>query len=262
MKAVIKYPGAKWAIADKIISYMPEHHSYLEPYAGSLAVLLKKPPSDIETANDLDGDVVNLFKVIREHPAELARVVNYTPYSRQEYERATEGDALNSIDQARRFLIKLSQGHGFKTCDKKVGWKNDVQGREKAYAVRDWNQIPDWIQKVAKRLKQVQIENRPAIELIKRFNYENVLIYADPPYVLSARKGGKMYRYEMDESDHIELLEALLQHKGMVMLSGYDNDLYNSYLQGWNKAYFKAQAQNSTARTEVLWMNFDYQLRL
>ncbi len=260
MNAVIKYPGAKWALANEIISLMPKHHSYVEPFAGSLAVLLNKPPSNIETANDLDGDVVNLHTVIRDRPEELAWMIHSTPYAREEYENALF-PSDNPIERARRFLVKLGQGYGFRTCDKKAGWKNDVQGRERAYAVRYWNQLPDWIMDVTWRLKQVQIENRPAVELIKRFNYENVLIYADPPYLLSTRKGGKMYKHEMTESDHMELLSALLDHKGTVMLSGYDNDLYNEYLKRWNKMHFKAQAQNATARTETLWMNFDYQLR-
>jgi DNA adenine methylase len=101
----------------------------------------------------------------------------------------------------------------------------------------------------------VQIEHKPAVELIKAFNHKNVLIYADPPYVLSTRTR-KQYRHEMTDQDHIELLETLLLHKGYVMLSGYDNDIYNDYLQGWKKISTPARAENSLPRTEVLWMNY------
>ena len=158
------------------------------------------------------------------------------------------------VERAKNFLIRSGMGFGFRLCEK-TGFKRDIYAREAAYAVRYWNDLPEVITAVAHRLKMVQIENRPAVELIKSFNHSNVLIYADPPYILSTR-GRKQYRHEMSDQDHVELLEALLLHTGPVMLSGYDNDIYNEYLQGWRKESTPARAENSLPRTEVLWMNY------
>jgi len=258
MNAVIKYPGAKWGIASWIISHMPPHHSYLEPFFGSGAVLFSKSRSPIETVNDLDGDVVNLFEWIRKDPEQLAEEIYWTPYSRTVYERAwaAQRTETDSLQRAVDFYIRMMMGHGFRITGEKVGWKNDVQGREAAYAAKSWCKVPDIIRQAAERLRGVQIENRPAVELITRFNFHNVLIYADPPYVLGTRHG-KQYRYEMEDADHVELLEVLKYHKGPVIISGYESDLYNDVLQGWHRDQVTARTQNCTKRREILWMNFE-----
>jgi DNA adenine methylase len=258
MHQVLKYPGSKWRIAEWIISQFPEHHSYLEPFFGSGAVLFSKAPSKIETINDLDNKVCDLFKLIRDNPDILARKVLETPYSRTEYDKSfefNENDDL--VELSRKFLIQCWQGHGFRTNGYKVGWKNDVQGREKAYAVSNWNRLPDWIMEITGRLKNIQIENRAALELIKRFKYKNVLIYADPPYILGTRTG-KQYKYEMSDQDHVELLETLLQHPGPVILSGYQNEMYDFNLKDWNKNTIQSNAEyyQGKNRMEVIWMNF------
>ena len=257
MRAIIKYPGAKWSMADWIISKFPEHHSYLEPFFGSGAVLFKKERSHIETINDLDGDVINLFEWIQRDPEQLARSIYSTPYARDVYEKAfaeryTETDSLK---RALNFYIRMMMGHGFRTTGEKVGWKNDVQGREKAYAARDWCTLPDRLMQAFERLRMVQIENRPASEVIQRFNYPNVLIYADPPYLLSTRHG-KQYRCEMTDDDHVELLYLLKEHKGPVVISGYPSNLYDDLLSDWNKETRMARNQRMKSRMEVLWMNF------
>jgi DNA adenine methylase len=252
-RAVVKYPGAKWRIAPWIIERLPAHHSYLEPYFGSGAVLFCKPASRIETINDLDGDVVNLFRIIRNNPEPLCRAVAMTPYSRQEYDASFTEEPAGEIEQARRFLIRCWMGHGFRTCEKS-GWKNDVAGREAAYAVRNWQRLPAWLEAATERLRQVQIECRPALELIERFNRPNVLIYADPPYLISTRKQ-KQYRFEMgDMKAHTDLLEAVLRHKGPVAISGYDSDLYNEALQGWEKHQIKTTTEKGLPRVEILWV--------
>ena len=232
MNAIMKYPGSKWSIANWIISFFPDHHSYLEPFLGSGAVLFNKPRSNIETVNDLDGDVVNLFEWIRKDPERLAHEIYWTPYSRQIYDKAFQMVPEDSLQKAVNFYIRLNMGQGFRTNGKKVGWKNDIQGRERAYAAVDWVTLPGRIIEAAERFRGVQIENRSAIELIEKFNYSNVLIYADPPYVLETRHG-KQYRCEMDDKEQHDLLEVLLNHKGPVLLSGYDSDLYNDCLHGW-----------------------------
>lgn len=256
MKAVTKYPGSKWSLARWVISFFPEHHSYLEPFFGSGAVLFNKPRSRIETVNDLDHNVVNLFGCIREDPEKLARMVYMTPYARDVYEKAFEEISGDKYEAALNFYIRLNMGHGFRTSGERVGWKNDVQGRERSYASQYWCSLPEKIIQAAERLRGVQIENRPAVELIKRFNFKNVLIYCDPPYMLETRHG-KQYRCEMDAQAHEELLWALLQHKGPVIISGYDSKLYNNLLHGWHREETICYSQVCAKKREVLWMNFE-----
>ena len=138
MKAILKYPGSKWRIADWVISFFPEHHSYLEPFFGSGATFFQKKPSNIETINDLDGGVVNFFEWVRRDPERLARAVYLTPYSRQVYDAAF-APAENNFDVAVKFCIQANMGYGFRTAGARAGWKFDIQGRERAYSLNDWN---------------------------------------------------------------------------------------------------------------------------
>lgn len=257
--AVIKYHGAKWGVAPWVISHFPEHRSYLEPFFGSGAVLFTKSRSAIETVNDIDGDVVNLFDWIRKDPARLAHAIRFTPYARDEYDRAwaAQYTETDNFRRAVNFYIRMMMGHGFRTTGEKVGWKNDVQGREAAYAAKCWAKTPEVIIQAAERLRGVQIENRPAVELIRRFNYQNVLIYADPPYMLGTRQNRKQYRHEMTDDDHMELLEAIKAHRGPAIISGYDSDLYNRELKGWYKDGRTSFTQTASKRREILWMNFE-----
>lgn len=248
---ILHYPGSKWSIAEWIISHMPEHETYLEPFFGSGAVFFVKQPARLETINDLDGSVVNLFRMIRENPEQLANLVKWTPYARDEYDDAHH-HVSDEVEQARRFLVRCWQ-----SIRVKVGTKSGFKCRgtdDEVHHTRQWDEIPDRIFKVAERLKRVQIENRPAIELIKRFNRCDVLIYADPPYVFSTR-GGKMYEHEMADNDHIDLLEALDAHKGPVLLSGYENSIYDERLRNWTKRTTSGKPVNYESRTEVLWIN-------
>lgn len=258
---VLKYPGSKWRIADWIVSYFPEHRSYLEPFFASGAVFFNKPPSPIETINDLDGDVVNVFRCIREDCNRLAALVAATPYSRAEYDNSFEVAACTDhYERARHFLIRCWMAAGVRTANK-TGWRNDVQGREAAYALRQWMQLPGWFGQCAERLRQAQIECMSAVPLIRRFNDPKVLIYADPPYLLSTRMP-RQYRYEMTDAQHLELLDTLRAHRGPVVLSGYENDLYDRELKGWSKVSLRTQAERGAARTETLWMNFEVQTSL
>lgn len=265
-RTVIKYPGAKWSVAQWIVSIMPPHKSYLEPFFGSGAVFFNKPPSRIETINDLDSEIVNLFTVIRDRPEELEQAVALTHYSREEYENTwnalrEQGEPTDPVERARRTLVRYWQTHG--SCSfYKGGWKNDRAGREYAYAARYWNRLPAWIAESVERLKEAQIEHTPAVECIRRFRSPEVLVYADPPYLLSTRKQ-RQYRVEMgDEGQHMELLETLLDHPGPVMLSGYDNELYDHVLQGWMKLQHGAMSEYGGKRTECLWVNFEPQTSL
>lgn len=264
MRAIFKYPGAKWCINQWIIDRFPaQHHSYLEPFFGSGGVFFKKKRSPIETINDLDGDVINFFRWCARDPEQLAKEIYFTPYARDVYENAfrevvspeTDHDSLHN---AVMFAAKMMMGYGFRTNGSKVGFKRDIQGREAAYAANDWCDMPGRIMKVAERLRGVQIENRPAVQLIREFNFENVLIYADPPYVITSRSCKRdQYKHEMSDEDHEELLDVLLEHKGKVILSGYESPLYNSRLKDWHKETIEARAMTAGKRQEVIWMNYE-----
>lgn len=257
MKALIKYPGSKWSIANWIIRFFPEHHSYLESHFGSGAVLFNKPRSNIETVNDLDDDVVNLFEWIRKDPEQLAYTIYLTPYSRKVYDTAfcRSDQPTDSFERAVNFFIRLNMGHGFRTNGEKVGWKNDIQGRERAYAAKGWCELPQSIIKTAERLRGVQIESRPALAVIERYNYANVLIYIDPPYLLSTRHG-RQYRHEMDDHDHNDLIDLISSHKGKILISGYDNPLYATRLKNWHREKTTCYSQVCSKKQEILWMNF------
>lgn len=259
VRTILRYPGSKWRIAKQLAELIPPHHSYVEPYFGSGALLFNKEPSDIETVNDLDSDVTNLFKCIQEDPERLARIVMAVPYSREAYERqfdaARQELYRDNFEKAAGFLTKCWQGYGFRTNGYRVGWKIDVQGRERMYALWDWYHLPERIIETAERLRMVQVENRSALEVIRRFDYPNVFMYLDPPYLLSTRSK-KQYRHEMDDAGHEELLSAILQSKAKIMISGYESDMYNDRLQGWHKEYFRSHAEGGKPRLEVAWMNY------
>lgn len=256
MKSVIKYPGSKWAIADWIIQYFPEHHTYLEPFFGSGAVFFRKSRSHIETINDLDGEVVNFFEQVKYNLENLCREIYFTPYAREEFERAYRENPEDKLKQAVNFCIRLNMGYGFRTNGEKVGWKRDVQGRERAYAAENWKSLPQRLTETAERLRGVQIENRPAIELIQDFNYKTALIYCDPPYLLETRSQ-KQYAKEMTDQDHKDLLEVLRNHKGYAIISGYETELYDDILHGWHKKETVSRTQSGEKKKEVLWMNFE-----
>lgn len=256
IKPVLKYPGAKWGIAEWVIAHFPRHHSYLEPFFGSGGVFFRKPRSNIETINDIDDEVINLFECVREDPERLAHEVYYTPYSRRIFDAAFSHEVPEDrYQRAMRLLVRCNMGHGFRTTGERVGWKNDVVGRERAYAARGWAELPEIIKKAAERLRGVQIECSPATELIARYNSPDVLIYCDPPYVLSTRRG-KQYRCEMTDRDHLELLDALKRHTGPAIISGYDSELYRTELREWHRETINTTDQLSKIKTESLWMNY------
>lgn len=253
MKAVLKYPGAKNRLASWICEYIPKHKVYLEPFAGSLAVLFNKERSHIETVNDLDKEIVNFFYVLREYPDLLRRLILFTPYSRDEYQRAYE-PADNEIERARRFCVRCWMGFGCGNLYQN-GFKTGQQTNSPNPA-KAWTKLYETMEIASERLQGVQIENLPAVELIRRYDTKDVFIYADPPYLHNTRKN-YLYKHEMTDKDHKELLDTLSKHPGKVLLSGYDNNLYNEMLAGWNRVQKKTQAECGLARTETLWMNYN-----
>lgn len=251
IKPILRYPGAKWRIGDWIIRHIPCHDIYLEPYFGSGAVFFNKQPSKNETINDINNSVVNLFRIIRDRPDEIARLIALTPWARSEYNASSQKFG-SDIEDARRFMVRCWQAHG--SClSSKTGWRSRIQAKGGNYC-DTWLKVPDRILTIVQRLKECQIENMNAVDLIRRYRLPNVLIYADPPYVLSTRSG-KMYANEMSEADHVELLDALEQHPGQVLLSGYSSTLYDCRLRHWTRKSIHTRAEKGKLRQEVLWLN-------
>lgn len=256
MKPILKYPGAKWRLSSWILSHMPRHESYLEPFFGSGAVFFQKEKSRIETINDMDGEVVNFFKVCRDHPDELAKALALTPWAREERTAAYE-PTTNDTERARRFAVRCWMTFGA-FPNRNQGWRHTT-GKQKDGGPDNpklWARMPQCVREVSVRLLQAQIENKPALEVIRRHNGPEVLIYADPPYMLETRTAkATAYSYEMTNIDHAELLEALKGHRGMVLLSGYDNPLYRESLQGWMAVQTRTTAERGAKRVETLWLN-------
>lgn len=257
MNPVLKYPGAKWRIVDWIISHFPNHESYLEPFAGSLAVFLNKSPARIETVNDLDGNVVRFFKTCRNHPEELARALELTPWAREEFEHASKAEPTDDVETARAFAVRCWMSFGGRLY-RGDSWRHSTGAKTNGGPDNPklWARLPSIVYEVADRLKQAQIENRPAVEVMKAYNGPNVLIYADPPYVRETRTlHGDQYKYEMTDDQHREFLNVAVQHKGMILISGYDCDLYRQALRGWACDRISTTAERGIQREECLWIN-------
>lgn len=255
MKCILKYPGAKNRIAPWICEYIPSHEVYLEPYLGSGAIFFNKAPARIETLNDLDGNVVNYFRVIREHAEELAAQLEMTPYGRDEYYKACEHDPEEpDIERARKFAVRCWMGFGCSNLYRN-GFRSSQQ-RTSPHTTKEWRNLPERLLIANERLKNAQIENLPAVELINRYDTPDVFMYIDPPYLHGTRKN-YLYRYEMKDTEHIELLNMITVHPGKILLSGYDNELYDNMLRGWKKVSKKTHAEAGIERTETLWMNYD-----
>ena len=252
MKAILKYPGGKWRIANWIITHFPPHKVYCEPFFGSGGVFFNKSPSLIETINDVNGDIVNLFRVCRERPAELAAAIALTPWAREEYKSCyvIEGD---DVERARRFLVRHHQSFGTTNSCLNT-WKNS-QTYNSPRCPAQWAELPETVMQLCGRLKEAQIENVDALTLIERYNDPQTLLYLDPPYMQGLRKRG-MYKYEMTDSDHVRLLELIKKSRSKICLSAYDNELYNAELKDWNTAEIATIAQMGKHRVEKLYMNY------
>lgn len=252
MKTVLKYPGAKNRIARWICSHIPEHDVYVELFGGSLAVLLNKERCHIETVNDLDSEIVNFFRVLRDFPEELEWAIRLTPFARAEYKAAFDLSD-NPVEKARRYCVRCWQGFGNSQLYNN-GFKSGQQSTSSNPAVA-WANLPETIKLAANRLRGVQIENLPAVEILNRYDTPDVFLYLDPPYLPETRKS-HLYKHEMSTEEHEELLMAVTKHKGKILISGYESDMYNSALKGWRKAYKDTTAEGGLKRTEVLWMNY------
>lgn len=256
----LRYHGAKFRLAPWIIDHMPEHTCYVEPYGGAAGVLLRKNRSYSEVYNDLDGEIVNLFKVLRDpvNNARLRTLCALTPYSRDEFNAAYE-PTENPIERARRMVVRACMGFGGAAAvGGQSGFRSDSK-RKYATASHLWAGYPDNLAAIGKRFTGVIIENKNAIDVIKAHDSEETLFFIDPPYLPETRvQGNRHYRFEMGEAEHSELLDVILDVSGMVLISGYDSELYNDKLSGWRKEVKGARisaGRGTKVRTECLWIS-------
>lgn len=263
-RPALRYHGGKWLLADWIISHFPPHRVYVEPYGGAASVLLQKERSYGEVYNDLDGEIVNLFRVIRENPRRLMRAVAWTPFSRVDYRGAFE-TSDDPIEQARRTIIRSFMGFGSTAASgKNTGFRSN-SNRSGTTPSHDWMNFPPNIRLIGRRLRGVTIEHKSAMEVMAQQDDENVLHYQDPPYVHASRpsmSGDGAYRHEMTDADHRELAGFNATLKGMIVISGYRSDLYDELYGDWQSVERSSLGDGACKRTECLWFNASAWTRL
>jgi len=273
----LRWFGGKYYLAGKIAAIIDgvPHTTYVEPFGGAASVLLNKAPSPVEVWNDLDGRLVNFFKVLRD-PVSRERLLNaltFTPFARAEFaECCREPEAGDPVESARQFFVLCQQSvsSGGSRGDLTPGsWAKSVGVSRRGMsqnASRWWGNIEN-LPVVADRLARVQIESLDALEVVRQYDRPATLHYLDPPYVHESRVHRQAYKHEMSDEQHIEMIDRILSLKGAVILSGYDNDVYRGRLDGWSRIEIPSKARSSTAgstrgksapppdRTEVLWLN-------
>lgn len=248
------YYGGKTTLAPQIAALLPSHVHYVEPFAGGLSVLLAKARSEAETVNDLDGDLVTFWRVLRDQPEALAQACRLTPHAREELDIARDLDSATSdLERARRVWVRLTQSRS--NSMKPTGWRRSLDGQRSLPRIAAAH--ADQILAVAARLDGVSLESRDALEVIRDYGAEvDVCLYVDPPYLGTTRATN--YRHELTGDDeHVALADALHECRAAVVLSGYDSPLYASLFPDWHRLAIKAPPAMShdTGRVEVLWSN-------
>lgn len=252
-RPVLRYFGGKWLLAPWIIEHFPKHRVYVEPFGGGASVLLRKERSYAEVYNDLCDEVVNVFRVLRDNPNELEKKLRLTPYSRSEFINSYE-IAHNPIEMARQTIVRSFMGFGSNSVNRliKTGFRSN-SNRSGTTPAHDWVSYPEQIKFFSERLMGVIIENRDYWDIMNQHDSEETLFFLDPPYVHSARSKKHDYQFEFTNDDHDQLIQRVKTVKGMVVLCGYENDLYSSL--GWQSVKKETHADGARDRVEVLWFN-------
>lgn len=265
-RIVFGWYGGKFSHLEWLLPLLPNCHHYCEPFAGSGAVLLNRTPAPVETYNDIDGEVVNFFRVLRDQHEMLVRAIALTPFSREEYHLAIYGDAqeADALERARRFYIKARQTRTGLAQTASLGrWANckDTSRAGMSGVVSRWLGGVEALDDIARRLLRVQIENRPAVEILRLYDGPKTLFYCDPPYLHATRGDAKAYGFEMDEDQHRAFAKAANDCRGMVAVSGYEHPLMDTLFRPgrWHKTLGPDKTIHSTkdTRREVLWTNYD-----
>jgi DNA adenine methylase len=255
--------GGKFNHLDWLLPLLPEAHHYCEPFSGSAAVLINRAPSSVETYNDMDGEVVNFFRILRDHSEELIRAIALTPFAREEFYYAIHDDCrnLSDVERARRFFVRARQARTglaqTATLGRWANCKNTSRGGMSGVVSR-WLGGVEGLAEIAGRLLRVQFENRPALDAIRLYDDARTLFYCDPPYLHETRGDANAYGFEMDEPAHRALAKALKTCKGQVAISGYRCDLMDELYKGWRRFDGPEKQCHSikSLRRECLWMNY------
>lgn len=252
-RPIVRWHGGKWLLAPWIIGQFPPHRRYVEPFGGAASVLMRKERSFAEIYNDLDGEIVNLFRVARDHGPQLREMLYLTPFARDEFLGAYEPSS-EPVEQARRTVIRSFMGFGSNAHNRMTGFRARSE-RSGTTPVHDWVNYPECFTAVIERLRGVVIENREAIGLIEQCDSPDTLFYVDPPYAAETRDAGKDYAHEMTTENHQRLAEVLNKVAGSVVVSGYDCPLYTTLFKGWGRIEKTGPfCDMARERTEVLWM--------
>ena len=263
-RPVLRWHGGKYLLAPWIVSHFGRHRVYTEPFGGAASVLLRKPRCYAEIYNDLDGDVVNLFRVLRsEHAPELIRRLELTPFARVEFEDSYEMSE-DPIEEARRLIVRSFMGFGSDGFNRatRTGFRAN-SNRSGTTPAHDWVNYPPALRAIVERLQGVIIENRPAMEVCRQHDADDCLHYLDPPYMPETRSGKSRktgeryhaYAHEMTTEDHVAFLADVVTLNGAVVISGYATALYDEALHGWRRVTRAALADGALKRVEVLWLN-------
>lgn len=259
----MRYQGGKWRLAPWIIEHFPPHRCYVEPYGGAASVLLRKPRSYAEIYNDASGEVVNVFRVLRDPAmaAELERRIRLTPFARDEFRQCTTENVEaqeDPVERARMTVFRAFAGFGSASANLaySTGFRAN-SNRSGTTPAHDWAHYPDEVRGFVERLSGVVIENMPAIHVMRQHDGPETLHYVDPPYVHSTRGVRQLKNYgvhEMSDDDHRELAACLHGLRGMVILSGYQSDLYDELYADWIRVDRAHWADGARRRIESLWM--------
>lgn len=260
-RPLMRYHGGKWKLARWIMAHFPTHRIYVEPFGGAASVLLQKKRAYAEVYNDLDGEIVNVFRVLRDpdQAAELTRLLTLTPFARDEFEMSYE-PAEDPVEQARRTIFRSFAGFGSGAAGgHNTGFRSN-SNRSGTTPAQDWRNYPDNLAFLVDRLRGVVIENKSAVEIIAQHDTSRTLVYADPPYPHSTRMTGaagkSLYRHEMSDDEHRELAAALRAIEGYAIVSGYPCELYDDELfPDWHRVERDAHADCALDRIEVLWLS-------
>lgn len=259
---VLRYHGGKWRIAEWVIAHFPEHSVYVEPFGGAASVLMRKPPAKAEVYNDLDGEIVNVFRMLRDPDSakRLAHACSYTPYAREEF-NLSQVPCAEPIEQARRTLLRAWASFGSAGATRgRSGMRTYTRPNGKHSEVaQSWKRIPDAIPHFTERFREVVIESRPAKDVMAQHDTPDTLHYIDPPYLPETRSNGSTgyYRHEMTLEEHEALLAFVKTLKGYVLISGYESALYNNRLNGWRRVSLQTSGSSrygSVQRQECLWL--------
>jgi len=263
-KIAFGWYGGKFSHLDWLLPLLPKATHYCEPFGGSAAVLLNRDPSPVETYNDLDGEVVNFFRMLREFKDELIEAISLTPFSREEFNIACSPikKGTTNLERARRFFVRARQVRTGLAQTATLGrWANckNTSRAGMSGVVSRWLGGVEGLESIAKRLLRVQIENRPSLEIIRLYDSSQTLFYCDPPYAHSSRGDSKAYGFEMTDAEHEELAATLHQVEGNVAISGYHCELYDALYSDWTciNAPIKRCHSVKADRQEVLWVNFE-----